>query len=75
MVRLALSAARRCRARARPLHVGRTGEVLDQAAVTELHATLSAWLHFTKDEERSNRQSGGPVPPRRSTLAPGTAAD
>ena len=31
------------------LHVGPTGELLDRAAVVELQAALSAWLHFTKD--------------------------
>ncbi|MFI7337050.1 hypothetical protein ACIBUY_03820 [Streptomyces sp. NPDC050085] len=33
------------------LHVGRTGENLDRAAVTELQAALSAWLRFTARAE------------------------
>lgn len=57
------------------LHVGPTSEVLDRAAVVELHAALSAWLHFTKDKERSTQQDDGPAPSRRSAPAPGTAAD
>jgi hypothetical protein len=57
------------------LHVGPTGEVLDRAAVIELQAALSAWLHFTKDKERPAPPGDGPVPSRRSVPAPGTAAD
>ncbi|MFD6478932.1 hypothetical protein ACFWEH_36075 [Streptomyces anulatus] len=55
------------------LHVWPTGEVLDRAAVVELQAALSAWLHFTKGKERSTQQDDGPAPSPRS--ASGTAAD
>ncbi|MER6723062.1 hypothetical protein [Streptomyces halstedii] len=57
------------------LHVGPTGEVLDRAAVVELQAALSAWLHLTKDKERPAPHGDGPASSRRSVLAPGTATD
>ncbi|MFJ5098959.1 hypothetical protein [Streptomyces sp. NPDC088557] len=57
------------------LHVGPTGEVLDQAAVVELQAALSAWLHFTKDKVRPAQQGDGPASAGRCVPAPGTAAD
>ncbi|GGV18980.1 hypothetical protein GCM10010275_70730 [Streptomyces litmocidini] len=52
------------------LHVGATGEVLDRAAVVELQAALSAWLHFARDTGQPAPQGAGPTSPRR----PGTAA-
>ncbi|MFE0776893.1 hypothetical protein [Streptomyces sp. NPDC058861] len=57
------------------LHVGPTGEILGRAAVVELQAALSAWLHFTKDKEHPTPQSNDLAPSRRSLPAPGTAAD
>lgn len=57
------------------LHVGPKGEVLDWAAVVELQAAVSAWLHFTKDTGHPAPQGDGPTSPRRSRPEPGTAAD
>ncbi|MFE1547836.1 hypothetical protein [Streptomyces sp. NPDC058718] len=54
------------------LRVGPTGEVLDRAAVVELQAALSAWLHFTKDTGQPAPRGDGPTSPRRSRPGPGT---
>ncbi|MFC0602271.1 hypothetical protein [Streptomyces palmae] len=43
------------------LHVGPTGEVLDRAAVAELQAALSAWLHFTRDTGQPASQGDSPA--------------
>ncbi|MEU4269432.1 hypothetical protein [Streptomyces sp. NPDC026092] len=51
------------------LHVRPTGEVLDRAAVVELQAALSAWLHVTKDAGQPVPQGDGPTP------RPGRPAD
>jgi hypothetical protein len=42
------------------LHVGPTGETLDRAAVVELQAALSAWLHFTKNTGQPAPHGEGP---------------
>ncbi|WP_435059748.1 hypothetical protein [Streptomyces sp. bgisy060] len=57
------------------LHVGPRGEVLDRAAVVELQAALSAWLHFTKDTGQPAPQGGSSTSPRRSLPGSGAAAD
>ncbi|MEU7031410.1 hypothetical protein AB0A60_32540 [Streptomyces sp. NPDC046275] len=56
------------------LHVGPTGEDLDRAAVIELHAALSAWLHFTKETGPPPPRDEGPGSPRRSHPGPETTA-
>lgn len=55
------------------LHDGPTGELLDRAAVVELQAALSAWLHFTKDTGQPASQGDSPTSPRRSRPEPGAA--
>ncbi|NML55255.1 hypothetical protein HHL19_29460 [Streptomyces sp. R302] len=49
--------------RAVRLHVGAAGEDLDRAAVLDLQAALSAWLHFTEQPKES---AAAERPPSRS---------
>ncbi|MFE7579587.1 hypothetical protein ACFU5Z_33050 [Streptomyces sp. NPDC057521] len=45
------------------LHVGPAGEDLDRAEVAELQAALSAWLHYTKGQERpASSPAASPLP-------------